>query len=145
MNVAEVRELFDYNAWANRRMFGALAALPEEQYQRDVKCSFGSIHGTLAHIVGAEQLWLARWRGRQPGSGLKGGDVGSLAGLRTIWEGVEADRARFLGDLTGGEPGRAGTVESARAPPRSWRPRSRCSWSAASRPRSWTRWPAGPA
>ena len=100
MNVAEVRELFDYNAWANRRMFGALAALPEEQYQRDVKCSFGSIHGTLAHIVGAEQLWLARWRGRQPGSLLKGSDVGSLAELRTIWEGVEADRAEFLDDLT---------------------------------------------
>ena len=93
MNVAEVRELFSYNAWANRRMFGALAELPVEQYQRDVKCSFGSIHGTIAHIVGAEQLWLARWRGRQPGSVLKGSDVGSLAELRTIWEGVEADRA----------------------------------------------------
>ena len=100
MNVAEVRELFSYNAWANRRMFGALAELPVEQYQRDVKCSFGSIHGTIAHIVGAEQLWLARWRGRQPGSVLKGSDVGSLAELQTIWEGVEADRAEFLADLT---------------------------------------------
>ena len=100
MNIAEVRELFTYNAWANRRMFGALAELPGEHYQRDLKCSFGSIHGTIAHIVGAEQLWLARWRGRQPGSVLKGSDVGSLAELRTIWEGVEADRAEFLGDLT---------------------------------------------
>src|SRR5207247_2800231 len=98
--IPEGRELFTYNAWGNRRMFGALAELHGEHYQRDLKCSFGSIHGTFAHIVGAEQLWLARWRGRQPGSVLKGSDVGSLAELRTIWEGVEADRAEFLGDLT---------------------------------------------
>lgn len=99
MNVGQVRELFDYNAWADRRMFDAVAQLPTEQYMRDLKSSFGGIHGTLAHIVGAEQLWLSRWRG-VPASLLKGSDVGSLAGLRKIWDGVEADRTAFLRGLT---------------------------------------------
>jgi uncharacterized damage-inducible protein DinB len=99
MNAEQVRELFSYNAWADRRIFDALGALSVEQYQRDLKSSFGSIHGTLAHIVGAEQLWLARWRG-QPASLLKGSDVGSLAELRKMWDGVEEERTDFLRQLT---------------------------------------------
>ena len=99
MNAGQVRELFEYNAWADRRIFDAVAQLPTEQYMRDLKSSFGGIHGTLAHIVGAEQLWLARWRGA-PGSLLKGSEVGSLAELRKIWDGVEADRTTVLRGLT---------------------------------------------
>lgn len=99
MNVEQVRELFGYNAWANRRMFDAVAQLPAEQYMRDLKSSFGGIHGTLAHIVGAERLWLSRWRG-EAGSLLKGSDVSSLAELRQLWDGVEAERGQFLGRLT---------------------------------------------
>ncbi len=99
MNVEQVRELFGYNAWANRRVFEAVAALPTEDYMRDLKSSFGGIHGTLAHIVGAERLWLARWRG-EAASLLKGSEVASLAELRKLWDGVEADRTEYLGRLT---------------------------------------------
>ena len=57
----ELLELFRYNAWASRIMFDAAAQLPEEQYHRDMKSSHGGIHGTLAHTVWAEHLWLNRW------------------------------------------------------------------------------------
>jgi uncharacterized damage-inducible protein DinB len=99
MEIAEIKELFAYNAWANRRMFDALAGLPADVYRRDVKCSFGSIHGTLAHIVGAERLWLSRWRG-EPATMLKGSDVGSLAELRAMWDEVETERDKWLEGLT---------------------------------------------
>lgn len=99
MNVEQVRELFRYNAWANRRIFDALAALPTGDYMRDLKSSFGSIHGTLAHIVGAERLWLARWKG-EAATLLKGSEVASLAELRKLWDSVEADRTQFLGRAT---------------------------------------------
>jgi uncharacterized damage-inducible protein DinB len=100
VNVGEVRDLFKYNAWANRRLFDALAALPSDAYRRDLKGSFGSVHGTLAHIVGAEQLWLARWRGESPATLLKGDDVGTLAELRALWDRVEAERHEYLSVLT---------------------------------------------
>src|SRR5437773_6626011 len=61
MTVAEMQELFAYNAWANRRCFAALEPLPAEAYFRDLKSSHGGLHGTLCHIVWAEQLWLNRW------------------------------------------------------------------------------------
>jgi uncharacterized damage-inducible protein DinB len=64
-----------------------------------LKSSFASIHDTLAHIVGAERLWLGRWRGEAV-TLMKGGDVGSLAELRKLWDQVEADRTQYLGRLT---------------------------------------------
>jgi len=98
----EIRELFRYNAWAHRRMFDALAALPAEQYHRDVKCSFASIHGTVAHIVWAEHLWLSRWLGAPPPppATAQGKDLPSLADARARWDEVEAQRGTFLESLT---------------------------------------------
>src|SRR5271169_2469234 len=100
MNAHDVRELFTYNAWANRRIFDALGALPTDIYLRDVQSSFGSIHGTLVHIVGAEQVWLARWRGQASSGLLKGSEVASLAEARSIWDRVETERAAFLAGVT---------------------------------------------
>src|SRR5207244_12548637 len=60
MTVAEVHELFAYNAWANRRIFAALRARTAGQYFRGLKSSHAGIHGTVCHIVWAEQLWLRR-------------------------------------------------------------------------------------
>jgi uncharacterized damage-inducible protein DinB len=96
MNVAEVKESFTYNAWANRRLFDALAALPGEQYQRDLKSSFASIHGTVCHIVWAEQLWFTRWLGRPAPAVAQGKDLAGLAEARARWESLEAERAAFL-------------------------------------------------
>jgi len=95
----EVRELFAYNTWATRRIFEALASLPPGDYTRDLKSSFASIHATLAHIVGADRIWLARWRGESGVGMLKGEDVPSLAELRKLWEKVEAERTQFLAGL----------------------------------------------
>jgi len=95
----EFRELFAYNAWANRQLFDAAAALPEEQYQRDLKSSHGGVHGTLAHIVWAEHLWLNRWLKQPNPTVYQGKDLLTLADLRARWEQVEAERGALLGRL----------------------------------------------
>jgi uncharacterized damage-inducible protein DinB len=100
MNVAEVRELYEFNAWAHRRIFDALAGLPPEPYQRDLKSSHGGLHGTLCHIVWAEQLWLTRWLGAPAPAVAQGKDLGSLAEVRARWDEVETRRRAFLDGLT---------------------------------------------
>jgi uncharacterized damage-inducible protein DinB len=100
MNVAEVRELYEFNAWAQRRILDALAPLPAEQYLRDLKSSHGGIHGTLCHIVWVEHLWLTRWLGRPSPAVAQGKDLTSLADVRARGEEVEAERGRFLHGLT---------------------------------------------
>ena len=52
-----------YNAWANRRLYAAAEELPEEDYRADLGAFFRSVHGTLNHLVVADRIWLARFRG----------------------------------------------------------------------------------
>lgn len=96
----EFVELFDYNAWAHRALFDAVARLADEQYFRDLKSSHGGVHGTLAHIVWAEQLWLNRWVGKANPAVPQGADLKSLADVRKRWEAVEAERATFVAGMT---------------------------------------------
>ena len=100
MTVAEMQELFAYNAWANRRCFAALEPLPADLYFRDLKSSHGGLHGTLCHIVWAEQLWLNRWLGKANPAVPQGRDLTTLAAARTRWEAIEAERAAFLAGLS---------------------------------------------
>lgn len=66
MDAADFRVLYEYNAWANRRALEACAALTPEQFLQDMKSSFASVRDTLAHIYGAEFIWLERWNSRAP-------------------------------------------------------------------------------
>jgi len=100
LTLGEVRDLFAYNAWANRRCFAALEPLPAEAYFRDLKSSHGGLHGTLCHIVWAEQLWLNRWLAQPNPAVPQGRDLMTLAAARTRWEAIEAERAAFLAALS---------------------------------------------
>lgn len=99
MTGAEVRDLFAYNAWANRQFFAALAVLPAEPYFRDLKSSHGGLHGTLCHIVWAEELWLSRWLGKRQPAVPQGRDLATLEAARGRWEAVEAQRSALLAGL----------------------------------------------
>ena len=100
MNLKEMMELFDYNLWANNRLFESAAQLPPEQYFQDVKASHGGIHGTLTHIVGAQKVWLARWTASPDTSLIHGKDVGTLLELIALWEKISSDTAKFLATFT---------------------------------------------
>ena len=51
-----------YNVWATARLLDAVAPLPEADYRRDLGLFFGSIHGTLNHLlVGEHLLWFRRF------------------------------------------------------------------------------------
>ena len=57
------RTLAAYTAWANRRLYDACATLPEAEYRKDRKAFFGSLHGTLNHILVGDRIWLGRITG----------------------------------------------------------------------------------
>jgi len=101
VTVAEVRDLFAYNAWANRKFFPVLAGLPAEPYFRDLKSSHGGIHGTVCHMVWAEELWLNRWLKKPNPAVPQGLDLTTLDAAVERWESLEAERAALLAGLTG--------------------------------------------
>ena len=50
----------NYNTWANSRIFELCASLNDYEYRLDRKSFFGSIHGTLNHILLVDILWMTR-------------------------------------------------------------------------------------
>lgn len=52
--------LADYNAWANTRLYDAVADLPDANYHKDMGTFFGSLHRTLNHILVGARIWFQR-------------------------------------------------------------------------------------
>lgn len=52
-----------YNAWCNRRLYDAAAALSDADYRADRGAFFKSMHGTLNHILVADRIWMRRFTG----------------------------------------------------------------------------------
>lgn len=50
-----------YNAWANRRLYEAAAALTDAQYREDRGAFFKSVHGTLNHLLVGDRVWMHRF------------------------------------------------------------------------------------
>jgi uncharacterized damage-inducible protein DinB len=63
MSIKNFRQLADYNHWANRRLYAAALEMPDELYRRPTGVFFGSLHGTLNHLLLADRIWLKRLTG----------------------------------------------------------------------------------
>jgi uncharacterized damage-inducible protein DinB len=102
MTTLEVNELYAYNRWAAARILGAVAPLDAEQFTRDTGSSHPSVRDTLVHILGAEWVWLSRWRGVSPRAMSPGWSTLDYEGLVAQWRRHEAEQAEFLEGLTDG-------------------------------------------
>ena len=56
-------QLAAYNRWANARLYQAAFGLEDAEYRRDVGSFFGSLHGTLNHLLVTDRLWMKRFTG----------------------------------------------------------------------------------
>ncbi|MCC2112808.1 MAG: DinB family protein, partial [Hyphomicrobiales bacterium] len=52
-----------YNRWANGRLYDAVRHLDDDGFHRDMGAFFGSVCGTLNHILVADLIWLSRFTG----------------------------------------------------------------------------------
>jgi uncharacterized damage-inducible protein DinB len=52
-----------YNAWANGRLYEAVAQLSTEQYRADRGAFFKSVHGSLNHLLVTDRVWMQRFTG----------------------------------------------------------------------------------
>jgi uncharacterized damage-inducible protein DinB len=55
--------LAKYNAWANARLYGAARSLTDTAYRKNVGAFFGSLHGTLNHLMVTDRIWMRRFTG----------------------------------------------------------------------------------
>ena len=95
-----LRELYDYNYWACDLQLEACSQLGEEQFVRPMGNSFSSLRDTLVHLLGAEWLWLERWRGRSPRNTIPVEEVPMLRAIQTRWQQVEQELRNYLATLS---------------------------------------------
>ncbi|ESR27218.1 DinB family protein [Lutibaculum baratangense] len=55
-----------YNRWANAKLYDAAQALPDAAYREERGAFFGSVHGTLNHLVVTDRIWMHRFTGDGP-------------------------------------------------------------------------------
>ena len=56
-----VRTMAAYNAEMNRRLYEASARIPDDDRRQDRGAFWGSLHGTLCHLLWGDQMWMSRF------------------------------------------------------------------------------------
>jgi uncharacterized damage-inducible protein DinB len=92
--------LFQYNAWADRRLLDACASLTNEQFTRNLGSSFSSVRDTVTHLYGAEWVWNERFEGRSPSALLSGSGFPDLASIRSKLEEMDEYYINYVAKLT---------------------------------------------
>lgn len=95
----DLARLLDYTVWANHRVMRATATAPTADFSRELGASFGSLRGTLAHIMWAEWIWLERWKGLSPNRLPDESEFPNVLALRDRWTIIEDHRRAFLAAL----------------------------------------------
>jgi uncharacterized damage-inducible protein DinB len=96
-----ISALYEYNEWANNHVLEAAARLTGEELSRKQGASFESVEGNLAHIVGAQIVWLQRWTGGANAKPVM--EFQKMRGLPLIREAFEKSHSElrsFLASLT---------------------------------------------
>lgn len=108
--VGYVRMMAAYNAEMNRRLYAAAGRLDDAARRQDRGAFWGSIHGTLAHLIWADRQWMSRFDGWPPNavkladSGLGEGPFEDLHTQRvTMDRDIEAWAARVAPGWLDGE------------------------------------------
>ena len=96
-----LRELWEHHWWSFEQMLSAARELDDEEFSRDLKISYGSVHGAMAHLVGTELVWLMRLRGHSMTMVPGVNELSSLQMIEDAWRGCRSRWEKVLesGDL----------------------------------------------
>jgi len=86
-----VRTMADYNRWQNGNIYCAADELTDAQRREPRGAFFGSIHGTLNHLLWGDQIWMSRFADTPKP---KGGIPQSVA-LFEGWDDLKRERQAF--------------------------------------------------
>ena len=87
MNVDDMKLIYEYNDWANHRILDTAEQVTPEQFVAPTSFSYGSLHGTLVHLLDAEMAWRHRLEDKPYLTELVQADVPTLADVRKRWAG----------------------------------------------------------
>jgi uncharacterized damage-inducible protein DinB len=95
---AYVRTMAEYNAEMNRRLYAAAARLSDTERRAPRGAFWGSIHGTLTHILWGDRQWMSRFDDwPKPATPIKQSAqmIDDFAELRATREQADTDISRW--------------------------------------------------
>jgi uncharacterized damage-inducible protein DinB len=96
---AYVQLMAEYNQWMNDKLYACAAQLSGEQLTEDRGAFFKSVHGTLKHIIWADDLWLSRFLGTSDkvvASNLDGMDLAAMTRHRVALDAAVVQWAKSV-------------------------------------------------
>lgn len=100
MTVEQLGWLATYNRWANTRLLQMAATLTAPELERDLEASFGSLRGTLIHLLWGERGWLRFWQVGEFVPEPRSEDYPDWKALEQAWREHQERYERFLHGLT---------------------------------------------
>ena len=92
-----------YNRLANEKLYEACGALSDGEYRRDLGAFFGSVHGTLNHLLMGDTIWMTRLEGgSHPSTNLDAILHETFDALRQARGAMDGRIERFFRDLPEG-------------------------------------------
>jgi uncharacterized damage-inducible protein DinB len=89
IDAAYAQRMARYNRWQNDNLYSVADALSDGERRRERGAFFGSIHGTLSHLLWGDTMWMSRFADWQkPAVGIPGS-----ATLHSDWDALKRDRA----------------------------------------------------
>jgi uncharacterized damage-inducible protein DinB len=92
LSASATRDLLLYMLWADRTTLRAVREVTPEHLRRDAGISFGSLFGTMVHILGSQRRWLARFSGHAPAHIPTQDDFPDLISWILAWEETASPR-----------------------------------------------------
>ena len=87
-----ISAMAEYNRWQNENLYGAADQLADAARKAPRGAWFGSIHGTLNHLLWADQIWMSRFAGtpkpRVP-------SIPESVGMYESWDELKHERIVF--------------------------------------------------
>ncbi len=88
IEISYARRMARYNRWQNDNLYTVADGLSDGERRRDRGAFFGSIHGTLNHLLWADRMWMSRFSDwPRPGCG-----IGESATLVPDWSELKRER-----------------------------------------------------
>ena len=95
ISTEHARTMARYNGWQNRSLYGAAETISDEERRKERGAFFGSIHGTLSHLLWGDRMWMSRFVGHEK----REASIADSPRLFTDWGQLKALRGEFDASL----------------------------------------------
>lgn len=101
MNTGDIQLMYDYNYWVNQRILSKAAELAPEQLTQPTAFPWGSLQGTLVHLLDTEYGWRHICQHSVVTSDLEETHTfPTLDSIVDFWKNEESEMRAYLDSLT---------------------------------------------